>query len=183
MTPKHLLVAGLLAAGAAAGAQTLKPGLWQITQNTQGSGQMAQAMADMSKQMAAMPPEQRKMMQEMMARQGVQMGPAGAGGGMAVKVCMTKEMVERNAVPSQQGDCKTTQQSRSGNTMKVAFACTNPPSRGEGEVTMAGPEAYSSKMSVTTTVDGKPQKMDIHSTGKWLAADCGAVKPMAAPKK
>lgn len=183
MTAKHLFVAGLLAAGAAAGAQTLKPGLWQITQNTQGSGQLAQAMTDMGKQMAAMPPEQRKMMQEMLAKQGVQMGPAGAGGGMSVKVCMTKEMVERNAVPSQQGDCKTTQQSRSGNTMKVAFACTNPPSRGEGEVTMAGPEAYGSKMSVTTTVDGKPQKMDIHSTGKWLGADCGAVEPMAVPKK
>lgn len=182
MTAKYLLVAGLLAAGAAH-AQTLKPGLWQITHDTQGSGEMAQAMAEMRKQMAAMPPEQRKMMEEMMAKQGTQMPSAAPGGGMAVKICMTREMVERNAIPAQQGDCRTTQQSRSGNTIKVAFACTNPPSRGEGEVTMASPEAYSSKMSVTTTVEGKPQKLDMRSSGKWLGADCGAVKPMPMPKK
>lgn len=183
MTAKDLLVAGLLAAGAAAGAQTLKPGLWQITHDTQGSGEMAQAMTEMRKQMAAMPPEQRKMMQDMMAKQGMQIPSAAPGGGMVVKICMTREMVDRNAIPSQQGDCRTTQQSRSGSTMKVAFACTNPPSRGEGEVTIASPEAYSSKMSVTTTVEGKPQKMDMHTSGKWLGADCGAVKPMPMPKK
>ena len=69
-------------------------------------GQMEQGMAQMQQQLATMPPEQRKKMEEMMAKQGVKMGLP--GGGMSVKVCMTKEMVERNEMPAQQGDCTTT---------------------------------------------------------------------------
>jgi hypothetical protein len=148
-----------------------------------GSGQMENQMAQMQQQMANLPPEQRKMVEEMMAKQGVQMGKPGAGGGMTARICMTKEMVERNEVPTQQGDCKTTSQQRTGNTMKVAFSCTNPPAKGEGQVTFHGPESYAMKMSMNTMVDGKPEKMNMDATGKWIAADCGNVKPLAAPTK
>ena len=184
MKPHFLLAAALAACATVAGAQSLKPGLWEITNKMQtGSGQMEQHMAQAQQQMANMPPEQRKMVEEMMARQGVKMGTAG-GGGMTVKVCMTKDMVERNEMPAQQrGDCKTTQQSRSGNTMKMAFACTNPPSSGEGQITFASPEAYNMKMAVNTTVQGKPETVHMDGAGKWLGADCGDIKPIAAPKK
>jgi hypothetical protein len=182
MNAKHLLVACAAVASCHAGAQSLKPGLWQITHQTQGSGDMAQAMANMQKQMANLPPEQRKLVQQHMARQGAQVGTA-PGGGMAVKMCMTPEMARRNQVPAQRSDCTSTAQARSGNTMKVAFACTNPPSRGEGEVTFDGPESYRSKITVTTTVQGKPQQVTMSSQGKWLSADCGSVKPVAAPGK
>jgi len=181
MKPHHLLAAALAAFASTAGAQSLKPGLWEITNKMQtGSGQMEQQMAQMQQQMANMPPDQRKMVEEMMAKQGVKVG---AGGGMSVKVCMTKDMVERNELPAQQGDCKTTQQSRTGNTMKMAFTCTNPPSSGEGQVTFASPEAYSMKMAVNTTVQGKPEKVNMDGSGKWLGADCGSIKPAVMPKK
>ena len=167
-----------------AAAQSLKPGLWEVTNKMQGgSGQMQDAMAGMQKQMASMPPEQRKMIEEQMAKSGVKMGSAGPAGGMSVKICMTKEMVEKNEVPAQQGDCKTTSQGRSGNTMKMAFACTNPPSSGEGQVTFSGSEAYTSRMSVSTRVDGKPEKIDMEGSGKWLGSDCGNVKPMGPAAK
>jgi hypothetical protein len=180
----HFLLAAVLATGAsAAGAQSMKPGLWEITSKMQsGSGQMERQMAQAQERMANLPPDQRKMMEEMMARQGVKMGTAG-GGGMTMKVCMTKEMVERSEMPSQQrGDCKTTSQSRSGNTMKMAFACTNPPSSGEGQFTFNGSEGYTMKMAVNTTVQGKPETMNMDATGKWLGGDCGDVKPMV-PRK
>ncbi|MBG9388571.1 DUF3617 domain-containing protein [Caenimonas aquaedulcis] len=179
------LLATLLFAAAAlpAAAQSLKPGLWEITSRMQsGSGEMEQKMAQMQQQLASMPPDQRKMMEEAMAQRGMKMGGGGPGG-MTLQMCMTREMVERNEIPSQKGDCKTTQQSRSGNTMKMAFACTNPPSSGEGTMTFTSPEAYSTKMTVNTTVQGKPEKMNMESSGKWLAADCGSVKPPAMPKK
>ncbi|MGC1173808.1 DUF3617 domain-containing protein [Polaromonas sp.] len=164
-------------------AQTLKPGLWEINNKMQsGSGQVEKAMADMQKQLASMPPEQRKMMQDMMAKQGMSMSP-GAGGGMAVKVCMTRESIERNELGSQQGDCKTTTSPRMGNTMKMSFACTQPPSSGEGQVTFVSPEAYTMKMAMKSNVQGKPEIMTMDGGGKWLSADCGAIKPMAAPKK
>ncbi len=173
----------LLLAAPPALAQNLKPGLWEINNKMQSSsGQMEKAMAESQKQMAALPPEQRKMMQDMMAKQGLSMGP-GAGGNMAVKICMTKEMAERNELPAQQGDCKTTNSPRSGNTMKMSFACTQPPSSGEGTVTFVSPEAYTMKMTMKSMMQGKPETMTMDGGGKWLSADCGNIKPLAVPKK
>jgi TolA-binding protein len=184
MKPHHVFAAAAaLAFVSTASAQSLKPGLWEVTNKMQSSsGQMEQQMAQMQQQMASMPPEQRKMVEEMMAKQGVKPG-AGGPGGMSVKTCMTKEMVEKNELPAQQGDCKTTHQSRSGNTMKFGMACTNPPSTGEGQVTFISPEAYSMKMVVNTKVDGKPEKMNMDGRGKWLGADCGSIKPVVPPTK
>ena len=173
----------LLASSFCAGAQTMKPGLWEINTKMQTSGgQMEQGMARMQQQMASMSPEQRKMMQDMMARQGASTG-AGGPAAMGVRVCMTKEMVERNEIPAQQDECKHTTSPRSGNTMKMSFTCTNPPSSGEGTVTFAGPEAYTMKMTMNTVVQGKPERVNMDASGKWLSADCGAIKPMATPRK
>ena len=177
-----LAATALAAASFAAGAQTLKPGLWEIS-NKMNSPQMDQAMAEMQKQMASMPPEQRKQMEAMMAQRGMSMPGAAPGGGMTVKMCMTKEQVERNEVPMEKSDCTMSNQQKSGGTVKFAFSCPNPPSKGEGEFTMSGSEAYSSRVKVTSTVQGKPETMTMEGSGKWLGADCGAIKPMVPPKK
>ena len=103
---------------------------------------------------------------------------ANSGRGMSVKQCMTREMIERNEMPTQQGDCKTTKQQRSGNTMKFAVSCTNPPSSGEGQVTFVSSEAYTMRMSVNTNVGGRPETMNMDASGKWLGSDCGSIKPM-----
>ncbi|MGZ5094891.1 MAG: DUF3617 family protein [Burkholderiales bacterium] len=166
-----------------AAAQNLKPGLWEITNNMKSaSGEMEKSRAQAQQQMANMSPEQRKMMEKMMAEHGVKMG-AGGSGATSVKTCMTKEMVERNEIPAQQGDCKTTRQQRSGNTINIAFTCTNPPSSGEGQFTIASPEAYTMKMAVKSTVQGKPETMNMDTSGKWLSSDCGSIKPMQPPNR
>ncbi len=180
---RHLALACLLAAaGLPAGAQSLKPGLWEMHNKIGGNAQMDQAMAEMQKQLAAMPPDQRKQMEAMMAQRGMAMAPASGGGGMAVRTCMTKEMADRNDVPMQEG-CRITSQQRSGNTTKMAFACSNPPSSGDGQFTHHSGESYSSRMTVKTVVEGKNETMTMEGTGKWLGADCGNTKPMVMPKK
>ena len=185
MKVRHALawIAALAAAGLSAGAhaQNMKPGLWEITHNMKsGSGELEKAQAQMQQQMAGMSPEQRKMMEDMMAKQGMKLGSAGAS---SMRMCMTKEMAERHEMPQQRGDCKTTQQQRTGNTMKVAFTCANPPSSGEGQYTFVSPEAYTMRMSVKTNVGGKAETMTMDGSGKWLSADCGSVKPMQPPGK
>jgi hypothetical protein len=184
MKPSHVLAfAALSGAVLCAQAQTLKPGLWDVSSRMEGgSPQMQAAMGELEKQMAAMSPQQRKQMQDMMARQGVSMGSAGPGGGVAMKICFTKEMVERNDMPTQQGDCTTTKGARTGNTMKVSFKCTQPPSSGEGEYTFVSSEAFTSKMTVTTNVQGKPETMKMSGSARFLAADCGNIKPPAVKK-
>jgi hypothetical protein len=129
-----------------------------------------------------MPPERRKMMEDMMGKQGMQ---AGGGGSAAttVRVCMTKEMSERNEVGSAKEGCKNTVSPRTGNTMKYSFSCTNPPSSGEGQVTFLSPEEYTTQMTVNTSAQGKPEKVSMEGRSKWLSAECGAVKPVPATKK
>jgi hypothetical protein len=176
---KHLFAAAaVLVLALPAGAQTMKPGLWEIN-NKMSGGQMDQAMAQMQQQLAQMSPEQRKQMETTMAQRGVRMTP-GDSGGMSVQMCMTKEMVERNEVPTRR-DCTSTQSKRSRNTIQVAFTCSNPPSSGVGEVSFT-PESYTSHMVVKTTVQGRPETMTMDATGKFLKADCGDIKPMA-PRK
>jgi hypothetical protein len=167
----------LLSGGAQAQAQTLQPGLWDMQTTMQGSAEMNQAMAEMHKQLAAMPPAQRQQMQDMMARQGVAIQP-GTGGGMRVQICMTKEMVERDQIPTQDGQCKTQFSPRTGNTMKMRFTCTAPPSDGEGEVRFISPQAYSTRMTVNSQRGGKRETVTMQSEAKWLTAQCGAVRPL-----
>jgi len=63
--------------------------------------------------------------------------------------------------------------------MKMAFTCTNPPSSGEGEVTFSSPDAYSMKMVVNTTIQGRAEKINMDGSGRWLGSDCGDIKPFA----
>mgnify|MGYP006207519975 CR=1 FL=1 len=173
------LLLGAFSCIGVAHAQSTKPGLWEVTQKMGGNAEMDQAMAQMQKQMAGMSAAQRKQMEAMMGNQGLSMG---AGGTMSLKTCITPEMAARNDMPTQtEGDCTTTVTSRSGNTMKMKFVCTNPPSSGEGTYTFNGDTAYSMKMVMTSQHQGKPQNMTMEGQGKWLAADCGNVKPMQGP--
>jgi Protein of unknown function (DUF3617) len=164
-------------------AQSMKPGLWEMTHTVKGGSggaEMDKARAQAQEKMANMSPEQRKMMEEMMAKRGMQMG-AGPGGGTSIKTCMTKEMVESNQMPSQRGDCKATKHERSGNKLKVAFTCNN--SSGEGEYTFTSPEAFTMKMTMHMNMQGKQETMNMEGSGKWLGADCGNIKPPYTPKK
>ncbi len=164
-----------------------RAGLWEITQKTGGNPKMEQAMAQMQKQMAAMPPAQRKQMEDSMAKQGAQM-PGVQAGALVNKVCLTKEMLEQNGSPGmqqqpQRADCKVTRQDRSASSMKVSYVCTAPPSSSDIEVTYQGQEAYQSRVTIKSERNGKTESMLIESAGKWLGADCGAVKPVALPAK
>lgn len=180
---QHILFTVVLVSGAlGAAAQTLKPGLWEITNKmSSSSGQVEKAMTEAQKQLASMPPEQRRMMEEMMAKQGVGLGQG--AGVTAVKVCMTREMVAHDEVITQQGDCKRSNSSRSGNTLKFSFACTKPPSSGEGQVTFVSPQAYTMKMTLNSAASGKPEIMNLDATGKFLSAECGSIKPFSTPGK
>lgn len=183
---KKLILAAvlpLLATPAFAADSGMKAGLWeiktlkQVMDGQDMKAQMAAAQAQMQQQMASMPPEQRKQMEQMMAQQGVGMGPKG----QTVKVCVSKEQAEMDGIPPQQG-CTQKVQRVDASTMKVAFSCKGgqgqPPSSGEGTVTMQGPTAYTGQFKFKTESQGKPEQIDMAQSGKWLSDSCGAIKPM-----
>ena len=170
----------LLASARAANAQTLKPGLWEVSSKMPGGGgNQIDALQD---ELAKMPPEQRKMMQDMLAKKGATLGAAGPGS-ISRKICLTQEMIARNQLSRTEGDCTTTTSPRVGNTMKMAFACSKSPSSGEGQITYVSSEAYAIKMTISSAIKGKGEKTDMEQSGKWMGADCGSVQPIATPKK
>ncbi len=163
-------------------AQSMKPGLWEINNKAQsGDGKLEQAMAGLEQQMAALDPEQRKMMEQMMAKQGVSLGKGASG--VTVKMCMTREMAAQSELPIQtQGECTATRKKTSATTLAISFVCTNPPSRGEGVASFINDTAYTMAMKVTANMSGKEETMSLNARGNWLGADCGAIKPFTAPK-
>jgi hypothetical protein len=176
-----ITIAALLAGPAAAQSSfKLQPGLWEQTMTMKtASGEMEATMAQMQQQMASMPPEQRKMIEDMMAKQGVGMG----GRSNAIRLCVSAEQAERGDLPQHDGNCKQELLERTGSTMRYRFSCSGAnPTSGEGEYTMTSPTAYNGRASVVTQVKGKPEKVDMTQTGHWIGADCGALKPLKLNK-
>jgi hypothetical protein len=67
--------------------------------------------------------------------------------------------------------------------MKFSVVCSNPTSSGEGVITFISPEAYSTKMTLNTTQNGKPESLKMESSSRFLSGDCGSIKPMGVPSK
>jgi hypothetical protein len=154
----------------------MTPGLWEQTVTTKSqSGQMEAKMAEAQARLDALPPDQRAMVQAQMQAHGVQMAPGGKGS--TVRVCVSKEMSERDG-PPKDGRCEQQQVERNGATTHFKLVCPgNPPSTGEGTFTMTSATSYTGTMSFNTIVQGKPERMDSTMTGRYLGSDCGDVKP------
>lgn len=164
-----------------AAAQRPAPGLWEhsVTMTTD-SGRMEAGMARMQQQLAAMPPEKRKQFEAMMAGQGMGLGAMGGGAGkpMVVKLCLTAEQAARDEMPQSDGNCKQVSQERKGNTLRFKFACGGErPSTGEGAYTFDNDKAHHGRTVISTTAQGKPERMEMTHQARWLSADCGAVQP------
>ena len=183
---KKLIAPALLLACACAalpaGAQTMKPGLWSLSNTmTSSDPQVSQAMSAMQQHMANMSPEQRQQMQKMMQQHGVQVD-VGAGGALQTKLCMTREMAERKEFPVQQGDCRQSFTQQSATRGHIAFTCTKPKVSGEGDVTADSDTSYRARMKIKSEEQGRDQVVDMDVTGKWLSADCGNIRPIPIPR-
>jgi hypothetical protein len=182
---RTILLASLCATlGAAlpAAAQTMKPGLWALSNKmTSNDPALGQAMSAMQEHMANMSPEQRQQMQSMMQQHGMQLD-IGAGGALQTKICMTREMAERKEFPVQQGDCRQTFTQQSPTRGHIAFTCTKPRVSGEGDVTADNDKSYRAHMKIRREEEGRNQVVDMDVTGKWLGADCGNIRPVTIPR-
>ena len=165
-------------------AQNMKPGLWEIdtTTSAMADPRLRQMLEMQKQQMANMPPEQRKMMEDMMASHGAGGLTISPDGGMHVKACVTPEMVARNQLPMQQrGNCVHKRAPLVGNSMTMSFSCTNPAVSGEGSATFSGDTAFSMTLQTVATLNGRKHASSMSSSGKWLASGCGNIKPVAIP--
>lgn len=172
---KRLLIALAVLAAAQASAQTVKPGLWALTNKIKtGDAQTDQALSGALAQLSALPPDPRARVAAMMAQNGVSMPQAGSDGSLKVTACVTPEMAARKELPlNQQGKCTSRQEPVAG-VLNVSFTCTDPASSGSGQLRFQGDNAYTATMNVTNNSGTGPRNATVESTGRWLAASCPA---------
>lgn len=161
-----LLMLPMLSASAA---DQMKPGLWEMTMKS-----------DAMKSMPKIPPEQMEQMRKM----GINV-PQMQDGAMVTRVCVSREMAERDQLPQAMGKdmgCQPKNMQRSGNGYSLDIICDGPAMKGEGKAkgTFAGSERFTSTYDFKGTMHGQPVNQHHESSGKWLGADCGDVKPVGA---
>lgn len=165
-------LAGIAAEANAAG--KMKAGLWDMTMKS-----------DMLKSVPKIPPEQMEQMRKM----GIPV-PAIQDGSMTTKVCISKAMAERDHPPEmnrKEAGCESKNFKMSGGDYSVDIVCDGPELKGNGKATghFSSNENFNSVYDFKGTAHGRPVNQHHETTGKWLSADCGDVKPMDdfMPKK
>ena len=170
------ILAGLAAIAVAAQQMPpMKPGLWESRSTMLDENGKEMVPPELAA-LANMPPEARARMAEMMKGRGVQMpDPSGA-----MKVCMTKEMT--NAASMQElanaQGCSTTYSTQTASKWVWHSTCAALKSESDGEALFTNAENYKVTLKSTMNVNGKTVTQTRIVTSKWVAADCGDVKPI-----
>ncbi|MBF7144359.1 MULTISPECIES: DUF3617 domain-containing protein [Pseudomonas] len=169
---------GLIALLAALGtttlahAQMLQPGLWELTtSNMEVEGKPLPDLQMLLGQLQNLPPEQRAMMEQVLAKQGITVG------GKGIRSCLTPEQVKTNDIPLQdpQSGCTQRITERNGNVWKFSFSC--PKAQGAGTATFLSDKEFTTQVAGTFSTTGASQKGSMQTRAQWLGSNCGAVKP------
>jgi hypothetical protein len=197
----NTLLLGIAVIPTLCGAQ-IKPGLWETTGKVQGgkhplaqiqkdnanaTPEQRQAMqsmpqlssdmlAKMKEQIAKLPPDQRKSMEASM--EAMKNLSVNKDGNAAMNVCITKEMIDGQQFLNPDGRCSYVKGAITGGTQKFNFTCTDPASSGEGTVSFQSNTNYTGLLKIKSVQNGRTEELVIESTGKFLEANCGSVKPL-----
>ena len=183
-TRTRLLVAGVAALSCPAllAQPRIRPGLWEetVTMKTDNA-QANAAMEQMKAKLASMPPEQRAAIEKMMAGRGMGMTPGGAAN--VIRVCITKAQIDRGFTPDRDGRCSRMNVSTSGNVTTFDFACASDQHKvtGHGTFTAMGDTAFTASTVADTTSQKTSMRVQSDMAGKFIAGDCGDVKPIEMP--
>jgi len=153
-------------------AQMLQPGLWELTtSNMQVDGKPLPDMEFMLGQLKNLPPEQRAMMEGVLAKQGISVA------GKGVRSCLTPEQVKTDDIPLQdpQSGCTQRITARNGKVWNFEFSC--PKAQGTGQAQFLSDREFLTKVQGTFNASGVQQQGSMNTRAVWLGADCGTVKP------
>ena len=156
-------------------AQSIKPGLWQINSKMSSpDAETSQLMSTLLTQFGSLPPEQRAMVEQMANKNGMAMPKVGADGAIGVSACVTPEMAARRQIPTgQPGDCTSNNVAVPGG-WQISFRCNNPVSSGEGKLSFVGDTGFTMNLQVNTSARGAQERINVASSGSWIAATCPA---------
>ncbi len=142
-----------------------KPGLWQITVQT-----------NFTKGGPQIPPDQLAKMQQMGIKMPDMSGPT------TIQSCLTPEEAAKDDHPdSGRGDCQLQNENWSGNAFSADLVCHGHAGdmHGHEQFTGNGGSSYTgtAHMEGSNPHLGGDFAMDNKVSGQWQSADCGTVKP------
>lgn len=172
----------------------MAPGLWRTSMNMDGGldRKAQEQMEAMQKQLQNMPPEQRKIMEQVMAQSGVSLDD----GALVIKKGQSQTRIKDNTVTNQ--NCVTQTQIDTGtwtamdgcalkltplgkDHFKAEQTCDNKMGSMQAEIKFDSPKSFHGSGTTTHQFKGKQETIDIEMKGEWLGADCNA-KPSGQSK-
>lgn len=165
-----IALVGLLAlAGSLHAEQQIRPGLWEISSSgMQIDGQPLPAMQQMLEQLSKLPPDQRQMMEQMLARQGVALGDQG------VRVCLNEEQVRARRLPIEQ-EAGCTQEITESTDAYWKFRYQCPTSKGEGVARFISDREFTTEVKSAIQSEQGVQNAEVKTHARWVAADCAGL--------
>lgn len=147
------------------------PGLWEFTSRSmQIDGQQMPDINELLGQMQNLPDDQRKMMEDLLAAQGVQLG------GQGIRICLSEAQLDADSLPfSDQEDCTQEITEQSERLWRFRFQC--PETSGEGETRFVSPREFTSVLDARYHVDGEQGTSRMEYQARWISDDCGTLKP------
>mgnify|MGYP002717028683 CR=1 FL=1 len=98
--------------------------------------------------------------------------------GTNAKVCVTQEQIDGGDLPDDVKGCESVLKQISPTQFKSTHVCSGEYSgTGESEVTFLSPKHYTGKGEMTQMMNGEKHVTKFTMEGKWLANDCGDIKP------
>lgn len=149
----------------------MRPGLWEVT-----------TASDLLRLVPAIPPDQMQRLMNLAKQNGFDM-PQIQNGAATSRACISAAMATRQALPilyQHQAGCSTRNATRDGNQYRLEFVCSSASVKGSGKAqgTFTNAENFAGQTSFEGTVQGTPVNERAEISGRWLEADCGAVKPL-----
>ena len=158
-------------AGATAGDQRLRPGLWEVS-TTSPLLQLAPQIS----------PDRMAQLKRLAGQYGIGM-PDISGGAATGRVCVSPAMARRDILPGLEqshAGCRSHDARRTGSHYQVEVSCSSTDIDGngsaQGDVTSA--ETFTGSSRFQGTVKGIPVDEQAQTSGRWIGADCGGVRPV-----
>lgn len=149
----------------------VKPGLWEITSDSQSSG----APPIPPEVLAQMSPDQRAKLEAVMQHA---MGPQHR----VAKRCVTQADIKTGFEKLENmgnGSCTHKVISSTSTLRAGSFTCTGRENTaGTYRFEARNPEMVVGNMDMTLSNSGKIMETKVATSARWLGADCGSVKPM-----
>lgn len=170
-------VLSLMATPTLAAKIDMAPGLWDIKVQFDDNSGVGKMLAEIERQLAALPEEQRTAMKAMLGSQTPK-----ALTTQQTQVCITKEQIAQGQLPKSKNDCDQTIVEVGKGHYQVSMSCPESQggAKGTGDMLFSSPKSFKGNVQMSGSVQGMEQEIKLSQEGQWVSADCGDIKPYDA---